>query len=71
MNAQIIDDPRYTLEFPNTKINTVAGAVLGFLIGLAIVFVLEYIEAGVIRSREDVDRFIGLPVLGAIPPVEN
>ncbi len=71
IDAQIIDDPRYVLEFPNTKVNTIAGAMLGFLVGLAIVFVLEYIEAGVIRTREDVDRFIGLPVLGAIPPVEN
>ena len=64
----IIDDPRYVLDSPKTKINTVAGAILGFLVGLGIVFVLEYVEAGIIRSPEDVDRFLEIPVMGAIPP---
>lgn len=71
IEAQIIDDPRYVLEFPKTGINTAAGAIMGFLIGLAIVFVLEYIEAGIIRSPEDVDRFLMIPVLGSIPPAED
>lgn len=70
IDAQIIDDPRYELFFPKTGINTAAGGIFGFLVGLAIVFVLEYIESGVIRSTEDVDRFLTLPVLGAIPPGE-
>ncbi|MCC6905553.1 MAG: lipopolysaccharide biosynthesis protein, partial [Anaerolineae bacterium] len=56
---------------PNTKINTIAGGILGLLVGLAIVFVLEYLEAGIIRSPEDVDRFLSIPVLGAIPPAES
>mgnify|MGYP000697206450 CR=1 FL=1 len=71
IDAQIIDDPRYVLDRPNTKINTAAGGILGFLVGMGIVFVLEYLESGVIRSREDVDRFLAMPVLGAIPPAEH
>lgn len=71
IDAQVIDDPRYVLDSPKTKINTAAGAVLGFLVGLVIVFVLEYMEAGVIRSPEDVNRAFSIPVLGAIPPVER
>jgi capsular polysaccharide biosynthesis protein len=68
IDAEILDDPRYALERPKTAINTAAGGIMGFLIGLVIVFVLEYIEAGIIRSPEDVDRFLGMPVLGAVPP---
>jgi capsular polysaccharide biosynthesis protein len=71
IEAEIVDDPRYVLDQPNTKINTAAGGILGFLVGMAIVFVLEYLESGVIRSGEDVDRFLTMPVLGAIPPGEG
>jgi capsular polysaccharide biosynthesis protein len=71
IEAQIIDDPRYSLSEPNKKINTLAGAILGMLIGISIVFVLEYLEAGVIRSVEDVDRSLSLPLLGAIPPFDS
>jgi capsular polysaccharide biosynthesis protein len=71
IDAFILDDPIYVLDSPKTKINTAAGAVLGFLVGLAIVLVLEYLEAGVIRTAEDVDRFLDVQVLGAIPPAES
>lgn len=70
IDAQIIDDPVFSLDRPNVKINTAAGGILGLLIGMAIVFVLEYLEAGVIRSPEDVDRFLSMPMLGAIPPTD-
>ncbi|NDJ35533.1 MAG: hypothetical protein GYB64_12780 [Chloroflexi bacterium] len=71
IDAVILDDPRYGLAFPNTTINTAAGAVLGLLVGVAIVLVLEYIESGIIRSTEDVDRFLEMPVLGTIPRTEG
>lgn len=71
IDAIIIDDPRYVLDSPKTTVNTAAGGVLGLLVGLAIVFVLEYLEAGVIRTPEDVDRILAMPVLGSIPPVEG
>jgi capsular polysaccharide biosynthesis protein len=54
------------LYSPKTKINMAAGSVLGALVGTFIVFVWEWLEAGVIRSLEDVDR-LGIPALGAIP----
>jgi capsular polysaccharide biosynthesis protein len=53
---------------PKKKINTAAGGILGLLLGTIIVFALEYVEAGVFRSAEDVERYAGLPVLSAIPP---
>jgi capsular polysaccharide biosynthesis protein len=71
IDVAIIDDPRYVLDSPKTKINTAAGAVLGVLLGGVIVLVLEYLESGIIRSPEDVERSLAMPVLGAIPPSES
>jgi capsular polysaccharide biosynthesis protein len=53
---------------PQTRINTMAGGVLGLLFGLLIVFGLEYAMAGTIRGAEDIERYLGTAVLGAIPP---
>ena len=52
---------------PQTKVNTLAGGVLGGLLGLLIVFGLEYMAAGTMRGVEDIERYLGTNVLGAIP----
>ncbi len=52
---------------PKTSVNAVAGGVLGALLGVLIVFVLEWLESDIVRTSEDVERFIGLTVLGSIP----
>lgn len=65
--AVILDHPRVALDSPKTAINSVAGAVLGVLLGGVIVFVLEYLESSVIRSTADIERQFGMVVLGAIP----
>jgi capsular polysaccharide biosynthesis protein len=58
----------YQKYSPNTKINTVAGGLFGLLAGLLVVFFLEWLEQDVIRSAGDVERVIGVTVLGTIPP---
>ncbi len=63
------DLARYELYSPKKRINVVAGGVLGALLGTLIVLALEYLEAGTIRSTEDVERTLGVAVLGAIPPM--
>jgi len=61
------DTPTVTLHSPQTKINTAAGAVLGALLGVIVVFFLEWIESGVVRRTEDVERYLEIPVIGTIP----
>ncbi len=56
---------------PNTKVNVLAGAVLGALIGVLIVFALEWLDSDIVRTAEDVERFIGVTVLGAIPTIAD
>jgi capsular polysaccharide biosynthesis protein len=67
LDAILVDTATYGLHSPKTQINTLAGGMLGLLLGGVIVFVLEYLESNIIRSRDDVARFLNLPVLAAIP----
>lgn len=67
ITIEFIDDPKASLERPNTKINTAAGAVFGMLLGVAIIFLLEWLASGVMRRREDVERYLEIPVIGTIP----
>ncbi len=67
IEAQFLDDPQVSLDSPKTKINTAAGAVFGALLGVVGVFALEWLESGVMRRPEDIERHLELPVIGSIP----
>jgi capsular polysaccharide biosynthesis protein len=71
ITARLQDVARYDLLSPRPLINAAAGAVLGLLLGGIIVFVLEYLESSVVRSREDIERSLELPVLAAIPDMQG
>lgn len=67
VDAEFIDDPTIVGVTPNTKINTLAGAIFGALLGLMVIFVMEWIESGVMRRTADVERYLEIPVIGTIP----
>ena len=67
ITIELQDDPRAGLTSPQTKINTAAGFIFGALIGIIIIFLLEWIESGVMRRPEDIDRYLDVPVIGTIP----
>lgn len=67
IEAELIDDPAVGLESPQTTINTAAGAVFGALLGIVVIFILEWLESGVLRRAEDVERYLDIPVVGRIP----
>jgi protein tyrosine kinase modulator len=56
---------------PKTSINMLAGGVLGALLGVIVLFVIEWLESDIVRSNEDVERFIGVPVIGTIPTISE
>jgi capsular polysaccharide biosynthesis protein len=67
IDVAIRDHARYADVYsPKTRINVLAGGVLGALLGTLIAFVMEWLEAGFVRSSEDMDR-LGVRTLGAIP----
>jgi len=68
----IVDDARDAPLFrPNLITNSVAGVILGALIGLLIVYLLEWLEADLLRTPQVVERAIGVPVLGSIPTTQE
>ena len=69
--AEVIDPATYRLLRPKLSINLVAGAFLGLVLGTLIVFILEWLEAGVIHDPKTVESETGLTVIGVIPPVSQ
>lgn len=61
------DNPQYSQASPQTTINTAAGFVFGALLGIILIFLLEWLESGVMRRSEDVERYLEIPVVGRIP----
>jgi capsular polysaccharide biosynthesis protein len=65
--AYLRDQPRYIQSWPKTKIVTAAGGIFGVVIAGVVIFFLEWLEAGVIRTPQDLERQLNLTVMGAIP----
>jgi capsular polysaccharide biosynthesis protein len=70
INVERIQQARLVSIQPNTRVNVLAGAILGLVVGLLLAFVLEYLD-DTLKSSADVERFVGLTTLGAIPIVEK
>ena len=56
---------------PKTRINTMAGGLFGVLVGILVIFFLEWLEMDVIRKAEDVEQTLEVTVLGVIPPTTD
>jgi capsular polysaccharide biosynthesis protein len=54
------------LHRPQTRVNVLAGAVLGLMLGIILAFILEALD-DTLKSAADVERYAGLTTLGAIP----
>jgi capsular polysaccharide biosynthesis protein len=70
VHAYQIDEATAGLFSPRTKINTLAGGIFGLLLAGVIIFFLEWVESGIVRSAQDVERHLDLTILGAVPPTE-
>lgn len=68
-NVQIVDPaiaPAHASPVkPNKKLNVAIAFILGLMVSLGIAFLLEYLDNR-IRTDEDVERYLKLPVLGAV-----
>jgi len=51
---------------PKKRLNVMIGGFLGLFAGIGLAFLIEFIHP-VFRTREDVDQFLGLPVLATLP----
>ena len=71
VSAVLLDEPRYVLFRPNTRVNVLAGGILGLLLGAVLIFALEYAESGVLRTPQEAERVLQLPVMGVIPASDS
>jgi polysaccharide biosynthesis transport protein len=53
---------------PQTRALALGGGLLGLLVGLILVIVLDYMDE-TFRGASDVERSLGLPVIGIVPSV--
>jgi receptor protein-tyrosine kinase len=68
VEAILRDQPRYGQSWPpSTKIMLAAGVVFGLVIAGVIIFFLEWLEAGIVRTPQDLEHQLDLTVVGAIP----
>lgn len=71
-NVEVLDKP----EMPNKKSSpkTLYDTMLGFLVGAMLAFgviCLRVISDTTVYNSADVDKAVGLPVLGSIPEIKN
>lgn len=55
---------------PNILLNTAIAAVVGFLFGVGLAFLREVLDRR-IRTEEQVQQILDLPVLGSIPDIDS
>ncbi|WP_239470081.1 GumC family protein [Archangium violaceum] len=69
-NVRVLDAalPNPVPVRPNTRNSVMLFFILGLLGGVAVVLALEFLDASV-ASRADVEERLGLPFIGAMPPL--
>lgn len=69
--AYVFADASYAARSSNgTDKNIALGAVFGLVISILLVFLLDYLDV-TIKSPEELERRVGLPVLGIVPRFET
>jgi capsular polysaccharide biosynthesis protein len=47
-----------------------AGTVFGLVVAVVVIFFLEWVDAGIVRTPHDLEHQLNLTVVGAIPPTD-
>ena len=71
-NISIVDPAivPYEKYKPNTKLNLALGLVLGLFLGTVVAFLVEFLDDRV-KSTSDLERLLGLPILGITPSLKG
>jgi len=66
--VEVIDpaEPSSIPVSPNLFLNVLIGIIAGIVAGVGLAFFLEYLDTS-IKTVDDVEKYLSLPVLGAIP----
>ncbi|MHA6261282.1 YveK family protein [Sporosarcina sp. CAU 1771] len=55
---------------PDPKLNMAIAAVIGLMLGVGVAFLLEYLDTTV-KTEQDIEELLGLPLLGLISPISS
>lgn len=69
-NVKILDPavlPKAPFK-PNKKLNVLIAGIVGIMVSLGLIILLEYMDT-TIKSAEDVNKYLDIPVLGTIPNI--
>lgn len=66
--AELLENPSPIK--PNKTLNVAIAAVIGLMLGLGIAFLIEYLDT-TIKTEQDVDELLGLPIIGLISPISE
>ncbi|MFL0268823.1 YveK family protein [Candidatus Clostridium radicumherbarum] len=71
-NVGILDKAQLPIspDSPKTKLNIAIAFLLGLMVSVGVVFLIEYLD-NTIKTSEDVEKLIGIPVIGTIPFVTD
>lgn len=71
-NVQVIDKAEVPVNpyKPNKMLNIAIAGVLGVMISVFIIFFLEYLD-NTLKTPNDVERYLDLPVIGMIPKISK
>ncbi len=71
-NVQVIQKPQLPEHpvSPNKKLNILIAFVLGLMVGIGVVLLLEYLD-NTFKSREELEKALELPIIGAIPDYDS
>lgn len=65
--AEVADKPSPVK--PNPTLNIAIAIVIGLMIGVGLAFLYEYLD-NTIKTEQDIEKYLGLPVLGTIATIE-
>ena len=71
-DVQIIQKAKIAKEpiSPNKVMNISIGFILGLIVGITMIFILEFMD-NTFKNKEELEKMVGLPVIGVIPVMEN
>lgn len=71
-NVQLLNPAQVPLspDSPRVGLNMAIAFVLGLMIAVALAFLFEHLD-NTIKTSDDVQKYLGLPVLGVIPEFEE
>ena len=55
---------------PNKKMNIIIAFALGFLVGIGLCFLLEFLD-NTFKNKEQLEKELGVPVIGVIPNIDR